>query len=61
VEGLLSSKKHQIVRMKFAALASLVACIPVVVKAAGSGNPFDGATIFQIPEYADEVNSAAGK
>lgn len=47
--------------MKFSALAALVACIPALVRAAGSGNPWTGATVFQIPEYADEVNAAVAK
>ncbi|KAI5122378.1 hypothetical protein M0805_004135 [Coniferiporia weirii] len=44
--------------MKFTALAALVACIPALVKAAGSGNPFDGATPFLIPSYVAEVQAA---
>jgi cellulose 1,4-beta-cellobiosidase len=47
--------------MKFAALASLVALVPAFVKAAGSGNPYTGATTFLIPEYVDEVNAAVAK
>ncbi|KAL5533726.1 hypothetical protein ACEPAG_186 [Sanghuangporus baumii] len=44
--------------MKFSALAALVACVPTFVKAAGSGNPFDGATVFLTPSYVEEVTAA---
>lgn len=47
--------------MKFSALAALVACIPALVKAAGQGNPWEGATTFLIPEYIDEVKAAAAE
>lgn len=44
--------------MKFTALASLAATLPVAVSAAGTGNPFTYATSFLIPEYVDEVRAA---
>ena len=47
--------------MKFTALAALVACIPALAKAAGTGNPWTGATTFLIPSYVDEVTAAVGK
>lgn len=47
--------------MKLSALAALVACVPAFVKAAGSGNPFEGATTFLIPEYVTEVQAAVAK
>lgn len=47
--------------MKFSALAALIACVPAFVKAAGSGNPWEGATTFLIPEYVQEVTAAVAK
>lgn len=47
--------------MKFTSLAALVACVPALVKAAGTGNPYTGATVFPIPEYQDEVKAAVAK
>ena len=47
--------------MKFSALAAIVACVPALVRAAGSGNPFEGATPYLIPDYTDEVNAAVAK
>lgn len=47
--------------MKFTLLAALVACVPAFVQAAGTGNPWTGATTFLIPEYVDEVQAAIGK
>ncbi|KAL5535992.1 CEL3_1 [Sanghuangporus sanghuang] len=44
--------------MKFSALSALVACVPAFVKAAGSGNPFEGATVFLTPSYVEEVTAA---
>jgi len=45
-------------KMKFAALAALVACVPSLVSAAGAGNPWSGATTFLVPEYVAEVQAA---
>ncbi|EJC98731.1 cellulase [Fomitiporia mediterranea MF3/22] len=44
--------------MKLSALAALVACIPALVKGAGTGNPFEGATVFLNPTYVAEVQAA---
>ncbi|KLO07098.1 cellulase [Schizopora paradoxa] len=46
--------------MKFAALCALIACVPALVRAAGTGNPWTGATTFLIPEYVQEVQAAVG-
>lgn len=47
--------------MKFAVLSALIACLPAFVRAAGTGNPWTGATTFLIPEYVQEVQAAVGK
>lgn len=47
--------------MKFSSLAALVACVPAFVKAAGSGNPFEGATVFLDPSYVAEVQASVAR
>ena len=47
--------------MRFSYLAALVACVPTLVKAAGTGNPFEGSTTFLTPSYVAEVQAAVAK
>lgn len=47
--------------MKPLSLSAFVISVTALVKAAGQGNPWAGATTFLIPQFVDEVNTAIAK
>ena len=42
-------------------LLALACCLPIFVVAAGTGNPYEGATVTLDPAYVDKVRSAVAK